>query len=116
MKLSDYNFFMPIYRCAKFRWKISKNNICHFWQAPLASTWPLSIYIFFITEWITLKLKILTDIKFRFKKNQIGPVVFAPGTQTCATELKKWDYSDTVILYFHSSIHLLQNTIRLCRK
>jgi hypothetical protein len=23
----------------------------------------------------------------------IGPVVFAPGTQTCATELKKWEYS-----------------------
>jgi hypothetical protein len=29
MKLSDYNLFMPIYRCAKFRWKISKNKICH---------------------------------------------------------------------------------------
>jgi hypothetical protein len=27
MKLSDYYFFMPIYRCAKFRWKISQNKI-----------------------------------------------------------------------------------------
>jgi hypothetical protein len=59
---------MPIYGCAKFRWKISKNKICHFWQAPLAATGPLW-NIFFITEWI-LELKILTDIKIRFKKNQ----------------------------------------------
>jgi hypothetical protein len=40
------------------------------------------------------KLKILTDIKIRFKKKlnffTIGPVVFAPDTQTSATELKKW--------------------------
>jgi hypothetical protein len=39
-------------------------------------------------------LKFLTAEKIRFKKKQaffaIGPVVFAPGTQTCATELKKW--------------------------
>jgi hypothetical protein len=51
--------------------------------------------IFFITEWIALKLKILTDIKIRSTKNlfTIGPVVFATGTQTCATELKKIDYS-----------------------
>jgi hypothetical protein len=50
----------------------------------------------FITEWITLKPKILTDIKIRFKKNNnffiIGPVVFAPGTQTYAIELKKLDH------------------------
>jgi hypothetical protein len=26
--------------------------------------------IFFITEWVALKLKMLTDIKIRFKKNQ----------------------------------------------
>jgi hypothetical protein len=31
MKLSGYYFFMPIYGCAKFRWKISKNKIQHFW-------------------------------------------------------------------------------------
>jgi hypothetical protein len=23
---------MPVYRCAKLRWKISKNKICHFWH------------------------------------------------------------------------------------
>jgi hypothetical protein len=43
-------------------------------------------------KWIALKLKMLTDTKIRFKKKQtfaIFPVVFAPGTQTCATELKK---------------------------
>jgi hypothetical protein len=47
--------------------------------------------IFFITEWIVLKLKIRTNIKIRFKKKHvftICPVVFDPGTQTCATELK----------------------------
>jgi hypothetical protein len=41
-----------------------------------------------------LKLKILTDIKIKIKEKPnfftIGPVVFSPGTQTCATELKKW--------------------------
>jgi hypothetical protein len=41
MNLSGYYFFMPIYGCAKFHWKISKNKICHFWQAPLAATRPL---------------------------------------------------------------------------
>jgi hypothetical protein len=38
-------------------------------------------------------LKFLTAEKIRFKKNQtlaIGPVVFAPRTQTYATELKEW--------------------------
>jgi hypothetical protein len=46
MKLSDYYCFMPIYGCAKFRWKISKNKICHFWQAPLTATGPLwNIYL-----------------------------------------------------------------------
>jgi hypothetical protein len=49
--------------------KISKNKICHFWQAPLVATGPLW-NIFFITEWIAWKLKILTDIKIRFMKNQ----------------------------------------------
>jgi hypothetical protein len=68
-KLSDYYFFMPIYGFDKFRRKISKNKICHFWQTPLASTGPLW-NIFFITEWIALKLRILTDIKIRFKKKQ----------------------------------------------
>jgi hypothetical protein len=75
----------PIYRCAKFRWKTSKNKICHFWQAPLAATGPLW-NIFFITEWIALKLKILTEEKPNFFT--IGLVLFDPGTQ--ATELKKW--------------------------
>jgi hypothetical protein len=41
----------------------------YFWQAPLAATGPLW-NIFFITEWIALKLKILTYIKIRFMKNQ----------------------------------------------
>jgi hypothetical protein len=49
--------------------KYSKIKICHFWQAPLAATWPLW-NIFFITVWIALKLKIIIDIKFRFKKKQ----------------------------------------------
>jgi hypothetical protein len=69
MKLSDYYVFMPIYTCAKLRLKISKNKICHFWQAQLAATGPLW-NIFFITEWIALKFKILSDLKIRFKKNQ----------------------------------------------
>jgi hypothetical protein len=69
MTLSGYYFFMPIYGCAKFRWKISKNKICHFWQAPLAATGHLW-NIFFITEWIALKLKILTDKNIRIKKNK----------------------------------------------
>jgi hypothetical protein len=54
---------------AKFRWKISQNEICHFWQAPMAATGPLW-NIFFITECIALKLTILTGIKIWFKKNQ----------------------------------------------
>jgi hypothetical protein len=48
---------IPIYGCAKFHWKISKNKICHF--RPLWN-------IFFITEWIALKFKILTDIKISY--------------------------------------------------
>jgi hypothetical protein len=39
-----------------------------------------------------LKLKILTDMKIRFKKNQTfsqSAQLVTPGTQTCATELKK---------------------------
>jgi hypothetical protein len=32
--------------------------------------WQLDLCEFFITEWTTLKLKILTDIKITFKKNQ----------------------------------------------
>jgi hypothetical protein len=74
MDLSGYYFFMSIYRCAKFGWKI-KYAIS---DAPLAATGPLW-NIFFITEWIALKLNILTDIKIRLKKANlftIGPVVF----------------------------------------
>jgi hypothetical protein len=40
----------------------------------------------FITEWIVLKLKILTDIKIRFKKKQtftIGPVVCSGYPNMC---------------------------------
>jgi hypothetical protein len=59
MKLSEYNLFMPIYGCAKVRWKISKNKICHLWQTPLDGNWPLCETSFLI----------LTDIKIRFKKN-----------------------------------------------
>jgi hypothetical protein len=34
---------------------------------------------------------------------RIGPVVFAPGTQTCATELKKW----TIIIYMLKSLECM---------
>jgi hypothetical protein len=58
---------------------ISKHKICHFWQQlDICET------SFFITEWIALQLKILTDTNIRFKKKKnfftIDPVVFAPGT------------------------------------
>jgi uncharacterized membrane protein len=61
-----------------------------------------------------LKLKILTDIKIRFKKKLafvINPVVFAPGTQTLgtwsktyATELKKWDNRENAKLQMAAQI------------
>jgi hypothetical protein len=35
-------------------------------------------------------LKFLADEKEKTNFFSIGPVVFASGTQTCATELKKW--------------------------
>jgi hypothetical protein len=60
---------MHIFRCAKFRWKISKNKIRHFWQCPIIGNGPLW-NIFLITEWITLKPKIITNKKMRFKKKQ----------------------------------------------
>jgi hypothetical protein len=72
---SKFRTILALYRLflGRFQWnfqiiKISKNKICHFWQAPLAATGPLW-KIFFITEWIALKLKILTDIKIRFSQS-----------------------------------------------
>jgi hypothetical protein len=52
---------MPIYGYPKIKYDISDSS----WQ----QTGPLW-NIFFITEWIALKLKIIPDIKIRFKKNQ----------------------------------------------
>jgi hypothetical protein len=78
---------MPIYRCAKFRWKISKNKICHFWQAIYWWQLDLCETSFLLLNGSHWKLKFLTHIKIpRFKKNifffTIGPVLFAPGTKT----------------------------------
>jgi hypothetical protein len=61
---------MPIYRCSKFRWKISKIKYAisdrpHWRQLDLCET----SFLLLITEKIALELKILTDIKIRFKKN-----------------------------------------------
>jgi hypothetical protein len=100
MKLSDYYFFMPIYRCAKIRWKISQNKICHFWQVPLAATEPLW-NIFFITEWIALKLKILTNIKIIFFKTCLRkttlfhnqPSSFCSRYPNVCDRTKKIDYN-----------------------
>jgi hypothetical protein len=39
-------------------------------------------------------LKFPTVEKIRFNFSAIGPVVFAPRNQTCATELKKWTIGD----------------------
>jgi hypothetical protein len=70
---------------ARFRWKISKNKICHLWQDPLAATGHLW-NIWFITEWIALKFKILTDIKIRFKKNHSVPYSGLVTSSTIVTQ------------------------------
>jgi hypothetical protein len=104
-ELSDHYFFMPI-RCAKFRWKISKYKICHFWHAPLAATEPLW-NIFFITEWITLKLKILTDIKPNFFT--IDPVDISTQ-KTHSYGFLIW-FKGQVQTYIYSWVHTTTETI-----
>jgi hypothetical protein len=41
-------------------------------MGPIGGNWIFVKHLFYywITEWIALKLKILTDIKIRFKKKQ----------------------------------------------
>jgi hypothetical protein len=89
----QWNFQVIIFSCAKFRWKISKNKICHFWQAPLAATGPLW-NMFLITEWIALKLKILTDIKIRFKKKRFHnrPSSFGSRDPNVCDRTKKMEF------------------------
>jgi hypothetical protein len=61
--------------------------------------------IFFITEWIALKLKILTDIKIIFKKKQLfhnRPSSFCSRYPNMCDRTKKWTI---ILLHFFSIKH-----------
>jgi hypothetical protein len=66
------------------------------------------LWIIFFNYWMD-HIETLTDIKIKLKKNQtfftIGPVVVAPCTQTCATELKKWSLVHHLYLLLHPRWH-----------
>jgi hypothetical protein len=67
MQLLGYYLFMPIYGSAiKFHWKKYPKIK---YAISDGGNWTFE-NIFFITEWIALKLKILTDINIRFTKKQ----------------------------------------------